>query len=81
MDGDETRLVNVENKVSASADSDTDDFILRGCNVHVQNAAAGSTLDGNSKGNLVIGYNEVEGGTMVVRLANLVECTKRVRTI
>jgi hypothetical protein len=37
MDGDETRLVNVENKVSASADSDTDDFILRGCNVHVQN--------------------------------------------
>jgi hypothetical protein len=24
--------------------------------------AAGSTLDGNSKGNLVIGYNEVEGG-------------------
>jgi hypothetical protein len=32
MDGDETRPVNVENKVGAPGVAD--DFILRGCNVH-----------------------------------------------
>jgi hypothetical protein len=37
----EDRLAAVETKVQCvSADSDDGDFILRGCNVHVQNGAA-----------------------------------------
>jgi hypothetical protein len=35
----EDRLAAVETKVKCLSDSDADDFILRGCNVHVQNGA------------------------------------------
>jgi hypothetical protein len=41
----ETKVQVVETKVQCvSTDSDADDFILRGCNVHVQNGADGGTL-------------------------------------
>jgi hypothetical protein len=53
------RKCSSRNAKCVSTDSDAGDFILRGCNVHVENGS-GSTpgYASNPKGNLVIGYNE-----------------------
>jgi hypothetical protein len=53
------RLKRLEDKLQCvSTDSDADDLIFRGCNVHVENGSGTTLSGGNGKGNFVIGYNE-----------------------
>jgi hypothetical protein len=53
------RLKAIEDKLQCvSTDSDADDLIFRGCNVHLENGSGTTLSGGNGKGNFVIGYNE-----------------------